>query len=133
MKKWLWLLSVSLIALGCQSKDAQMESASPIALPTSAVDTPPPTQLWEEDPDYQEVQAGGKPNPPIYDSLGRRLAPVKVTNNPPTIGKTPGKGSDPRQTIDPKILEQDRLRNQERMRIHDSIQKAKEKPLNVGK
>lgn len=133
MKKWLLLIPVSLMALGCHTSPTSTLETPTTALPISAVDTPPPVKLWEEDPDYQEDQAGGNPAPPMYDSLGRRIVPPKGVRPTEGTGKTPGKGSDPSQTIDPKILEQDRLRNIERMRIHDSIQKAKEKPLKGGK
>lgn len=132
MKKWLLLIPVSMMALACHTSTSTTQESAANSLPVSVVDTPPPVQLWEEDPDYQEDQAGGTATPPVYDSLGRRIVPTKVTNNPPRQGKLPGKGSDPSRTIDPKILEEAHRNNLERMRIHDSIQKAKEKPLNGG-
>lgn len=133
MKKWLLLIPASLVVLACHTSPSTRQESAANALPVSAVDTPPPVQMWEEDPDYQEDHAGGNPAPPMYDSLGRRIVPPKGVGPNQGTGKTPGKGSDPSQTIDPKILEQDRLRNIERMRIHDSIQKANEKPVNDGK
>lgn len=129
MKKWLLLIPVSMLALNCCHKSPSKQQESPTnAQPVSVIDTPPPARLWEEDPDYQEDQAGGNPTPSMYDSLGRRIVPRKGGWATQGTGKTPGIDSDPSQTIDPKILEQDRLRNIERMRIHDLINKELEKP-----
>ena len=133
MKKLLLLIPASILVIGCHTKPTQGVDAPINALPSAVVDSPPPVQLWEDDPDYQEDQAGGNPSAPIYDSLGRRIVPTKVANNPPSVGKTPGKGSDPNQKENTAKVEEARRLNQERMRIHDSIQKAKDRPLNGGK
>lgn len=133
MKKLLWLLSASIVTWGCQSKVAHDSGNDPIAVPTSVVDTPPPVRLWEEDPDYQEDQAGGERVEPVYDSLGRRIVPDKGVQKPTGTGKTPGKGSDPSRVENTLKVEEARRINAEKMRIHDSIQKAKEKPQGAGK
>jgi hypothetical protein len=64
---------------------------------------------------------------------GRRLAPRKKPQPTQGTGKTPGKGSDPSQRENTAKTEEARLINIERMRIHDSIEKAKDNPLNGGK
>ncbi len=130
MKKWLLLIPVSIMAIGCHKPLPTSQEAPANTLPVSVVDTPPPVQLWEEDPDYQEDQAGGTRTPPVYDSLGRRIVPVKVTNNPPRQGKLPGKGISDRPPTSRKTLDSlDRVAAQQN-RYRDSLRLEKQKKLN---
>lgn len=129
MKKWLLLIPASVMVLGCTPSTSHTKESPETALPVSVADTPPPVQLWEEDPDYQEDQAGGTVTPPVYDSLGRRIVPTKVTNNPPRQGKLPGKGVSDRPPTSRRILDSlDRVAAQ-RNKYRDSLRLEEQKKL----
>ena len=128
MKKWLLLIPVSLLAIGCHTQPSSV-AEQPSGLPVSAVDSPPPARLWEEDPDYQEDQSGGEPAPPIYDSLGRRLAPPKKPQPTQGTGKTPGKGVSDRPVMNQKLLDSLDRAAAQRNKYWDSLWVEKQKKL----
>lgn len=122
-----------------QAQKTNGDAPVPAVLPNQSKAVTMTVQPWKG----SGIPEGWKPKPgpteihvhPGGSSSPRNGSPVGAGNpkgetNPNGTAKSHLKGSDPSQTIDPKILEQDRLRNIERLRIHDSIQKAKEKPLN---
>lgn len=104
MKKWYWLAIASIVALGCGTPDSKDGGTRTVALGESVVDSPPPSKVWAEDPDYQEEQSQFPP-PAQYDSSGRRIAPAKVVTNPLGPRFTPGKGTGGIHKPDQRLLD----------------------------